>query len=310
MQKTELAIIGAGPAGVSAAIYAFRRGLSIFIFEKGLVGGQIAIAEELENYPGFPRIRGSELAKKFEEHLSSFGIKPIQEEVVEVRRSEDGFVLRTREGREYSARAVILATGAAWRKLGIPGEEQFIGKGVSFCATCDAPFFKKKKVVVIGGGNTALGSALYLADFASKVYLMHRRDSFRGEELAAKRCEKKGVQFILNAVPVEIKGEGNVREIVYEDVNTKERKTLPVEGIFVNIGMAPANELAKGMGIELTPAGDIKVSGKMETSVPGVFAAGDIVGGFKQVVTAVSQGALAATFAYVYIRGLSEKLVV
>ncbi len=312
MDEIDVAIIGGGPAGVSAAIYSKRRGTTTMLFEKGLIGGEVATTDKIDNYPGMKHISGMELAKKFEEHLKELEIEPVPEEVTELKTcGNDCFTIKTSSGKEYRAKSVIIATGTEWKKLKIPGEKEFSGKGVSYCATCDGPLFKGKDVLVVGGGNTALSSALFLTEHANKVYLLHRRGEFRGEEAIVNQLKEKNTEFILNSVAKEIKGSNFVEKVVYENVDSGEQKELEVHGIFVNIGLTPASELAKMAGCELDDGKYIKADPKtMQTSVPGIFAAGDIAGGMKQIVTAVSRGAIAATYAYVHARKVSASLVV
>lgn len=312
MKEYDVAIIGGGPAGMAASIYASRRGLKAVIFERAAVGGEMALTERIENYPGFLLVDGVELTEKMKEQVLRFGVAMLMEEIIRVKKRCKGFVLTTRKGKKMRAKAVILATGKEYRRLGIPGEKEFAGKGVSFCATCDAPFFKKRTVAVVGGGNTAMNSALVLSDVASMVYVVHRSKGFRGDEILVKELKRrKNIRLILDSVVKEIGGEEAVRWMDIENVNTKKRKKVDIDGIFINIGFIPSISLAKGLSVKLTGDGHIKVDDNMRTNVEGVFAAGDVTGGLAQIVTALGKGATAAIAAYALIKKVerAEKLI-
>lgn len=292
----DLIIIGAGPAGISAGIYAIRRGLKTVILEKASVGGQMLLTNEIENWPGFEMISGSDLAGRMESHVKKLGVEVKAEEVIGMSLDGDVKKVATRE-KEYETRAVIIATGGQHRKLGIKGEGEFAGKGVSYCATCDAPFFKDKAVAVVGGGNIAAEDSLYLSEIASKTYLIHRKDSLRAEEAIQEKLKKKGVEFILNSEIEEILGEKFVNSI-----KIKGGKTLKVDGVFISIGIVPSTTMTKGAGVELDEKGYVKVNREQETNVPGVFAAGDVTGGVMQISTAVGEGCIAALSAYKHVK--------
>jgi len=297
----DLIIVGGGPAGLCAGIYAARRGLKTLILEKGVAGGQLALAAEIGNYPGFESISGVELAKKMEEHAKALGVEFNLSEVLRI--EEDGEEKKvSTSDKAYNAKAVILATGAVHRKLEAPGEEEFLGKGVSYCATCDGPLFRDKTVAVIGGGNHACEDAAYLADIAGKVYLIHRRDALRAEECRVKHVEEKGVEFILDTVVEELVGEELLKEIKIKNVKTGETSTMKVDGVFVSIGVVPLDVLSKDLGVEVDEKGFIKVDETQMTNIPGVYAAGDVTGGVLQVATAVGEGCIAALSAYGYIK--------
>ncbi len=305
MEKFDVAIIGAGPAGVTAAIYAQRNNLKTVIFEHKMVGGAITTTTAVENAPGFSSIQGPELGVKYEEHIDYLRIAKRFESVSSIKKTNSGFEIATDNGATYHALAVILATGSEYRKLKIKGEEEFKGKGISFCATCDAPFFKNKDVLVIGGGNTALTSALLLSEHCKSVKLVHRRPEFRGEAVLVQQLKEKKVEFVLNKAPLEIKGDKFVSSLVVEDMNSKDRFEIPAQGIFINVGFEPLNSLAKIVGAQLTPDGFVARNEKMETNIPGFFAAGDITGGManvKQIVTSEAEGCIAAASAYAYIK--------
>ena len=298
----DLVVIGAGPAGLTAGIYAARAGLKVIILEALKAGGLIAENALIENYPGFPSgISGFEFANRLVEQAVKNGVEVREGEPVrDVVRLEDGrFLVKTDEG-EYECYAVILATGTRRKKLGVKGEEEFRGRGVSYCAVCDGPLFRGRKVAVVGGGNTAVSEAIYLSSLASKVYLIHRRNALRAEEALQKALfNKNNVEVLWNTVVKEIVGEEKVYGVKVADINTGEVRSVDVDGVFIAIGEEPNNELAKKLGLALTEEGYVKVDlNTMETSIPGVYAAGDITGVFKQAAVAVGQGALAANSAY------------
>jgi len=292
----DLIIIGAGPAGISAGIYAIRRGLKTVILEKASVGGQMLLTNEIENWPGFEMISGPDLAGRMESHARKLGVEIRAEEVIGMNLEGEVKTVTTREG-EQQTKAIIIATGGQHRKLGIKGEDEFAGKGVSYCATCDAPFFKDKAVAVVGGGNIATEDALYLSEIASKVYLIHRKESLRAEEAIQERLKEKGVELMLNVEVEEILGEKIVNSIKLNN-----GKTLEVNGVFISIGIVPSTTMAKGAGVELDEKGYVKVNREQETGVQGVFAAGDVTGGVMQISTAVGEGCIAALSAYRYVK--------
>ncbi|MCI0497069.1 MAG: FAD-dependent oxidoreductase, partial [Thermoplasmata archaeon] len=286
--------------GLTAAIYGMRAALKTVLVEKGYGGGQIAISNEVENYPGFENISGFDLAQKFINHAKSYGLEMVQQEVTSVDPGLDYHEVRLGDGKVLRGYAVILAMGGSPRKLNVPGEDAYYGKGVSYCATCDGFFFRGKKVFIVGGGNTALLDAIYLHDAGVDVTVVHRRDSFRAELSLQTELREKGVPVMWNAVVREIRGDDLVRSVAF-DVKGKE-KALPADGIFVAIGLVPRNKLARDVGVEVDGFGYLKVSREMRTSVPFVYGAGDIIGGLQQVVTSVAEGAIAATTAYVDLR--------
>ena len=286
-------IIGAGPAGMAAGIYAARAELSHLVLESGLMsGGQIINTSEVDNYPGLKGIGGFELAMKFREHCDGCGVQFKDGKVVKVEKKENGFLVLLENGESYETKTVLFATGAKHRTLGIPGEAEFTGSGVSYCATCDGAFFRGKEVAVIGGGDVAIEDAIFLARVCSKVYLVHRRDEFRAAKTLVNRlraCEN--VEFVLKATPSEIKGNGRVESLC---VNTPEGgRELPVSGVFVAVGMLPNSELLKGL-VSLDEAGYVVAGEDCRADVPGVFAAGDLrTKHLRQVVTAAADGATA-----------------
>lgn len=294
----DLAILGAGPAGISAAIYAARARLNtLWIERKFAQGGQIVDTYEVDNYPGLPGINGMDLGEKMAAHAEKLGLSPLRENVVSVE-DEDGIkVIRTKKN-EYRARAVILAFGAAHRSLGIPGEESLSGMGVSYCATCDGAFFRDRTVAVIGGGNVAAEDAILLSRTCKKVYVIHRRDQMRADQILQEKlfaCEN--VEMIWDTVPVSIEGEEMVSGIKLQNKKTGEERELPLDGVFIAVGIVPNTELFRNL-VKLDESGYIVAGEDCVTSTPGVFAAGDIrTKQLRQVITAAADGANAVTSA-------------
>lgn len=290
----DVMIIGGGPAGLSAAVYAARACLSVLLLEKQPTGGgQISDTAEVDNYPGIPGVNGFELGQKFTEHAKQFGVEPVTEEVLRIDCLGEVKKAVTAK-QEYEAKTLIYAAGASHRKLGIPGEETFAGSGVSYCATCDGAFFRGRTTVVVGGGDVALEDALFLAKGCKKVYLMHRRDTFRGVQSLVEKVKKtENIELVLEAVPEEIRGDGLVQELLYLDKKTGERKTLKTDGVFIAVGMVPYTGLLEGQ-VKLDDHGYVVAGEDCRTSVDGVFAVGDVrTKKVRQVVTAVSDGAVA-----------------
>lgn len=296
----DIIIIGAGPAGLSAAVYAVRAGHSAIVLEKEIVGGQIVFTHKLENYLGFPGgISGGDFSEACRKQAESSGVEIRMEAAESADFSGTVKVVRTAEGK-YQAKAVILALGAGPRKLGIPGEQEFFGGGVSFCATCDGAFFKGQTVAVIGGGDTALEDALYLSGLVKKVYLVHRRHEFRAQKyLVDKARTKSNIEFVAGAVPLEIKGGMGVESLTVAQEGAE--KSLFVSGVFIAAGRIPATEFLKG-SVALDENGYILAGEDTKTSAPGVFAAGDArTTLLRQVATAVADGAVAASRAHEYL---------
>ncbi|MEO0087778.1 MAG: FAD-dependent oxidoreductase, partial [candidate division WOR-3 bacterium] len=290
----DLIIIGAGPAGLTASIYASRYRIKHLVLAKDL-GGAMALASAVENYPGFERISGLELAQKMLAQTQKLGAEVKWEEVISIRKNGEVFELETALGNKYQAKTLILAMGTRRRELGVPGEKEYLGKGVSYCATCDAAFFKEKIVAVIGGANAAVMSADHLSRFASKVYLIYRKKPLRAEPIWRERVEKnEKIEIIYETNVLEILGDGDKVTGVKIDRPYQEKEILGVDGVFVEIGGVPGTELAKNLGVETDDKGYIKVNSQMETNVPGVFAAGDIAnvaGELQQIVVAAGEGA-------------------
>ena len=304
MENWELIIIGAGPAGLAAGIYATRSGLKTLILEEKIAGGTTADAPSIENYPGFQTISGLELAQKMTEHARNAGVEIHEfENVTGLDLKGDMKLVRTSK-MTYETKAVIIASGSHYRQLGVPGEEQFRGRGVSYCGLCDGPLFKGKRVLVVGGGNSALITALYLGGIASEVKLIHRKDSFRAEEALVKALkEKQNVEALLNTEVKEVSGEKLVNKAILFNNKTKETKELLVDGIFVQVGEDPNSQLAKDAGVLIGEDGYILIDILQKTNISGVYAAGDVTNHpVKQVGTAVGQGITAATEAYGYVR--------
>jgi len=301
----EVVIIGGGPAGLSAGIYATRSRLNALLVEKMFLGGQIANAEVVENYPGFPDgISGAELGSLMANQAQRWGLQTAIAEVQRLELNGVGRSVLTTEGR-FDARAVIVAGGTEHRKLGVPGEDQYLGKGVSYCAMCDGAFFRDQPVAVVGGGNVALYDALFLARFASKVIVIHRRDQLRATKILQERAfEQAKIEFLWDTVVDSVEGDGKVGGLALRDVRTGSRSDLAVAGVFVAVGLRPNTGFCEGL-LDLTPEGFVKVNANMETGVPGIYAAGDIRSGSpRQVVCAVGDGAIAAISAENYLAAL------
>ena len=300
-------ILGGGPAGLSAGIYASRGAVSTAIIDISMLGGQPSNYLELENYPGFPIIGGYDLMEKFEEHADKFGVQkfPMQE-IESLDLKSNPKVIVTKDA-EFRAKSVIIACGAQPMKLGVPGEAEFVGRGVSYCAVCDGAFYKNKVVAVVGGGNAAVEEAMYLTKFADKVYVIHRRNELRADKIVQERafkCEK--LEFIWDSVVKEIKGDDLVHTAVLENVKSGERSNLQVNGVFPYIGMVPNIEGISGQ-VEQDAGGFIITDETMKTSIDGVYAVGDVrKTPLRQVITAASDGAVGAVYAVKYIESLKD----
>jgi len=298
----DMLVLGAGPAGLSAAIYAARARLSVLVIEEMLSGGQIATTEKVENYPGFPDgIGGMELGQLLEEQARNFGAEMALATVEKVVLAGDIKEVHTTEG-VFRGKTLLIATGTRSRPLGVPGEEELRGRGVSYCVTCDGSFFQDRKVMVVGGGDSALEEAIVLTKFASKVYLVHRRNEFRAFGILVDRVmQHPKIEIILNTVVRKINGKESVESVTLHNVEQNKTWDIPVDGVFLYVGLLPNTEFL-GDSLEKTSQGYLITSDAMETSVPGVFAAGDIrEKGLRQVVTAVADGAVAAISAAKYL---------
>jgi len=298
MQHSDLVIIGAGPAGLAAALYASRAGLSVAVLEHQMPGGQVNLTFDIDNLPSNDAIGGFALSKKMRERAESFGAKLIEDKAISI---DPSSLLVSGESDSYQAKAIILATGAEHRKLGIPSEDKFAGRGISYCATCDGAFFKGQRILVIGGGNSAFSAAVYLSNISMDVTIVSRRDKFRADNCIVDDAKKAGVKLVPDLVPFEFRGEKSLKSAVFKDRLTGELKELPADGVFVYVGISPNAELAKAAGIELDESGYIKVDCNQQTSKQGIFAAGDVCGGIKQIVAAWGTGAAAATRAFEFI---------
>ena len=290
--ETDLVIVGGGPAGLTAGIYAVRSGLKTALVELGPLGGQVATTPVVENYPGFTSVGGKTLVDIMVNHALEY-VQIFQgEEVVEIEPGDPIKVLTSR--RRFLARAVLLATGASHRHLGAAGENRLAGRGVSYCSTCDGPLFKGKKVVMVGGGDSAVTEALHLYHMGVEVTLIHRRNSLRAQEYLTKNLFDNNIPVLWNTEVKEIRGEEKVKDLVLYNIKTKETTTFETDGVFIAIGYTPSVELAKKIGVELTPEGYIKRDSRHRTNIPGIYSAGDVEGGYKQIVTAAGQGSESA----------------
>jgi thioredoxin reductase (NADPH) len=289
----ELGIIGAGPAGLSAAIYGKRAGLDVLLLDMGFGGGTVSINPIVENYLGIPGLTGAELAAKFREHAEKY-VNINMGEVVSKMKVDKKCVKITTDKEKYIVGAVVVATGTDHRRLKVPGEMEFFGKGVSYCATCDGAFFRGKKIAVVGGGNSAAIEAMYLKGISDDVSLIHRRDQLRAEDIYANGMKKMGVNLILESTVEEFYGDEILKGVKIYNKAKKTTFEVPFDGVFVSIGTIPRSDIVKDLGVKLDKQGFIKTNNNMETDVNRVFAAGDVTGGIRQIVTAVAEGATAA----------------
>lgn len=302
----DLAIIGGGPAGLTAAIYSCRARMKTILIEKMACGGQILIADMIENFPAFPDgIKGPALADLMLKQAEHFGLKTETGEAKQIllkKGEKEPFIIEIGSGKKLSALSLIIATGARWNSLGIPGEAKLTGRGVSYCATCDGPLFKNKDVVVVGGGDTALEDALFLTRFAGKVTIVHRRDRLRATKILQERAlSNKKIELCLSSVATEVTGENKVEGLRVKDVNTGEAKEIKASGVFVLIGVTPNSDVVKGI-VRADEKGYVICDDDMRTSVNGIFACGDVRKKlFRQVVTATGDGATAAFSAQNYV---------
>ena len=308
-QIHDLVIVGGGPAGFTAGLYGARAGLKTLLMEGASTVSQITVTDLIENYPGIPEgINGFDLIERFKKQARQFGAVMVSGDAGTIVKTRwngiEGWEVRT-GGKSYGALAVIVATGAHWRRLGVAGEETFIGKGVSFCATCDGPFFRDREVAVVGGGNTAIQEALFLTHFARKVTVIHRRDRLRATGILAQRAfDNPKIDFAWNAVVDEIAGAEGVQAVRIRDVKTSEIRTIPAEGVFIFVGLIPNTDFVRGL-VDLDSGGHIVVDANMRTSAKGIFGCGDCTGKLlRQVITACGEGATAAYAAQLYVEDL------
>lgn len=300
-EKFDYVIIGAGCAGLASAQYAARGGLSVLVLDLAGAGGQVLQISDLENYPGvFPAVDGATYMMTMQKQAESFGAKIVQAQVLSIDKTGGSFLVKTKKA-SYEATCLCIATGAIHRNLEVPGEKELSGRGVSYCATCDGPFFRNKKIVVVGGGDSACSEAIYLSTISGDVSIIHRRDKFRAQQAVIDKMLEAGVKPVYDSVVKSINGEGRVQSVTIENVKTGEQSELSTDAVFIFTGMLPQTDLVEMLPKD--PSGYILTDENMETSVPGLFAAGDVRSKpFRQVVTAVSDGAIAAHVASERIR--------
>jgi len=299
----DIAIIGGGPGGLTAAIYAMRAALKTVLIEKGVPGGQLNLSDAVENYPGFENISGSELSMKFAQHARAYGIEELNDEVTDIEPGLDFHTIRTTGGRVIQTHAVILAPGGRPSKLNIPGEDEYYGKGVSYCAVCDGFFFRGKNVIVVGGGDTACEEGLYLSKLAAKVYLAHRRDALRASMILQKRIEAEcKIEVLWNTIVTEIKANtSGVNAVTLQDTQTGGTRDLPIDGVFIFIGFDPNNQLVP-TGTRMTPEGFVVTNDQCATNINGIYVVGDLREKYaRQIVLAAADGCMAALSAAHYV---------
>lgn len=305
MTSYDVVIIGGGGAGLTAAIYTSRANLKTILFEKLTPGGQIALTDVVENYPGFPDgVTGTEISIRMEEQAKKYGTEVQYEEIQSLGQTSGEFFVKTSKT-EYRAKSIILASGASFKMLGVPGEKELTGRGVSYCATCDGAFFKNKEIVVVGGGDSALQEGIFLTRFVNQLNVVHRRDKLRASPILQDRArENAKIRFVWDTVVTKIEGNKKVESVVLKNVKSNEEKSFKTDGIFVFIGHDPATQFLKGF-VDLDERGYVKTNGCLQTSVPGVFAAGEIrSGAVKQLVSAAGEGCEAALSAQAYLESL------
>ena len=296
MNEYDIIIIGAGPGGLTAGIYAGRQGTKNLILDKGLAGGLGREVPEMENYPGFSSISGLELTKKMKEQAEKNCELHENEEVLEITKSDE-FQVKTDKD-TYIAKSIILATGSSHRHLNVDGEEEFLGRGVSYCATCDGLFFQNRDVIMVGGGNSALQEAIYLNNLGADVTVVHRRDEFRAQKHLQNIIKEKGIKTILNANVIKINGDMLVESVTLKNTKTGKTEEIPTNGVFISVGYIPHTDLAKQLGVKLDETGHIITDKNQKTNIDYVYAIGDVCVGLKQWVVACGEGAVAATSAY------------
>jgi thioredoxin reductase (NADPH) len=301
MEEYDIIIVGAGPAGLTAGIYAGREGLKALIIEKGVKGGNANTAPVILNYPGFKSIPGLELLKKIAEQAEKYVEIRENEELLNIRKIKDKFLLTTNKF-EYSAKTVIFCSGTTYRKLGVKGEEEFIGKGISYCSICDGMLFKDRDVIVVGGGNSAAEHALHLKDIGVNVKIIHRRDELRAQKYLQEKIHAEGIPIIWNTVLTEIKGEVFLKSVMIHNNETGVDEELKVNGIFISVGEEPNSLITKDLGVLIDSNRYIVTDKEQKTNIKGVYSAGDITGGVNQLVVACGEGAVAAVNAYIYIK--------
>ncbi len=298
MDEYDVIIVGSGPAGLTAGIYAGRQGLKTLILEKGVAGGAGLMVPNMENYPGFEVVSGKQLIEYTKKQTLKYAEIKEFEEVTDIEILDKAKIKVSTQKNEYNSKSVILCTGTTHRKLGVPGEDELLGKGVFFCAVCDGPLFVGKRILVIGGGNTAVQGALFLDHIGSYVAVVHRRDELRAEKYLKEKLDEREIPIIWDTVLDEIKGEMLVNKVVLHHLKKDIKKEYDIDGIYIAIGESPVNEIAESIGVEIDKRGYINADKSQETNIPFVYAAGDITDGVNQWVVACSEGAIAALSAY------------
>lgn len=301
MEEHDIIIIGAGPAGLTAGIYAGREGLKSIIIEKNLRGGNANMAPVILNYPGYKSIPGLELLKKIGEQAEKYTEIRENEEIKKIEKVDGKFRVKSSKN-EYLTKSIIFCSGTTYRKIGVEGEEEYVGRGISYCSICDGMLFKGRDVIVIGGGNSAAEHALHLNDIGVNVKLIHRRDELRAQRYLQEKLKEEGIPILWNTVLKEIKGKMFVDGVVLYNNKTQQEQEMDINGIFIAVGEVPNSQIAKDMGVEIDQMNYIPVNKDQQTNIPGVYAAGDITGGVNQLVIACGEGAVAAVNAYTHIK--------
>jgi thioredoxin reductase (NADPH) len=301
MEEHDIIIIGAGPAGLTAGIYAGREGLKSIVIEKNLKGGNANMAPVILNYPGYKSIPGLELLKKIGEQAEKYTEIKENEEINKIERIDGKFRVVSSKS-EYLTKSLIFCSGTTYRKIGVAGEEEYVGRGISYCSICDGMLFKGRNVIVVGGGNSAAEHALHLNDIGVNVKLIHRRDELRAQKYLQEKLKEEGIPILWNTVLKEIRGKMFVESVVLYNNKTKEEQEMDINGIFIAVGEVPNSQIAKDLGVEIDEMNYIVVDKDQKTNVPSVYAAGDITGGVNQLVVACGEGAVAAVNAYIDVK--------
>jgi len=304
MEEYDIIIIGAGPAGLTAGIYAGREGLKSLIIEKGVKGGNANTAPVILNYPGYNSIPGLELLKKISEQAEKYIEVRENEELLDIRKTGLQFILTTKKS-EYSTKTVIFASGTAYRKLGVKGEQEFMGKGISYCSICDGMLFRDRNVIVVGGGNSAAEHALHLKDIGVNVKIIHRRDELRAQQFLKDKLLDEGIPIIWNTVLTEIKGDQFLNSVLIHNNKTGVDEELKISGIFISVGEEPNSKIANSFGVKIDSNRYIITDKDQKTNINGIYAAGDVTGGVNQLVVACGEGAAAAVNAYIFVKMLA-----
>lgn len=297
MNEYDIIIVGGGPGGLTAGIYAGRQGTKNLILDKDLAGGIGREVPEMENYPGYENISGLQLIETMKKQAEKNTEIHEFENVESIEKTDSGFSVKTNKD-EYQTKTVILATGSSHMHLDVPGEKEFLGRGVSYCATCDGLFFQDRNIIMVGGGNSALQEAIYLNNLGCNVTIVHRRDEFRAQKHLQNMIEDEGINVIYNSTVEEIKGDMLVESVILKNTETQELSELPINGVFISIGYVPHTELAQQLGVDLDESGHIIIDKEQKTNIEYVYAIGDVCVGLKQWIVACGEGAVAATSAY------------